>query len=230
MGHFCKHFERSNMLLKYVFCVLLFVASIYAQSPVPLIIDTDASFDVDDVVAICMAHALMDKGEADIKAIVHDAGYPRAIGAVSVLNTYYGRQDIPLGAYKGDFGKDPWGNWVRGAYVDDLVDNWPSPVKDSGDVPDAVSVYRKVLSEAEDRSIVISSIGFVTNIAALLRSGPDEFSDMNGFELVQAKVKTIAWQGGWYPPLHGWGAATYNWNCGEGFSDTDGCRRDYAYA
>ena len=29
----------------------------------PLIIDTDASFDVDDVVAICMAHALMDNGE-----------------------------------------------------------------------------------------------------------------------------------------------------------------------
>ena len=34
-----------------------------AESAVPLIIDTDASFDVDDVVAICMAHALMDNGE-----------------------------------------------------------------------------------------------------------------------------------------------------------------------
>ena len=34
-----------------------------AKSAVPLIIDTDASFDVDDVVAICMAHALMDNGE-----------------------------------------------------------------------------------------------------------------------------------------------------------------------
>ena len=33
------------------------------ESAVPLIIDTDASFDVDDVVAICMAHALMDNGE-----------------------------------------------------------------------------------------------------------------------------------------------------------------------
>ena len=33
---------------------------------VPLIIDTDASFDVDDVVAICMAHALMDNGEVFI--------------------------------------------------------------------------------------------------------------------------------------------------------------------
>ena len=36
---------------------------------VPLIIDTDASFDVDDVVAVCMAHALMDRGEVDIKVM-----------------------------------------------------------------------------------------------------------------------------------------------------------------
>ena len=38
-----------------------------SESAVPLIIDTDASFDVDDVVAICMAHALMDNGEVGSK-------------------------------------------------------------------------------------------------------------------------------------------------------------------
>ena len=65
-----------------------------------MIIDTDASFDVDDVVAVCMAHALMDRGEVDIKAIVHDAGIPEGIGAMSVLNHYYGHDDILLGAYK----------------------------------------------------------------------------------------------------------------------------------
>ena len=43
---------------------------------VPLIIDTDASFDVDDVLAICMAHALERRGEAHILAIMHDAGIP----------------------------------------------------------------------------------------------------------------------------------------------------------
>merc|ERR1719264_2372685 len=122
--------------------LLLLLQVFSAESAVPLIIDTDASFDVDDVVAICMAHALMDNGEVDIKAIVHDAGIPEGIGAISVLNTYYGREYIPLGAYKGDFGKSPGGGWVRGAYIDDLVNNWYSPVKDSGDVPDAVSVYR----------------------------------------------------------------------------------------
>ena len=101
---------------------------------VPLIIDTDASFDVDDVVAICLAHALADRGEAEILAIVHDAGIPEGIGAVSVLNHYYGRDEILLGAYKGDFGKDFNGNWVRGHYVDHLVNNWDSPVKDSSQV------------------------------------------------------------------------------------------------
>ena len=45
-------------------CVL-----VVSGGQVPLIIDTDASFDVDDVVAICMAHALMDAGEVEIKVM-----------------------------------------------------------------------------------------------------------------------------------------------------------------
>ena len=32
-------------------------------------------------------------------------------------------------------------------------------------VMEAVEAYRKVLSEAEDRSVVISAIGFATNLA-----------------------------------------------------------------
>ena len=189
-----------------------------------MIIDTDASFDVDDVVAICLAHALQDRGEAEIRAIVHDAGIPEGIGAVSVLNHFYGRDDILLGAYKGNFGKDPNNNgWVRGAYVDDLVNNWDSPIRDSSQVMEATEVYRKVLSEAEDNSIVISSIGFVTNIANLLQSQPDQYSALNGYDLVAQKVKTVVWQGGWYPPIHGWGHETYNWDCGRGFYNTDGC-------
>ena len=216
-----------------VFLSLLVLSLFQLGRPagVPLIIDTDASFDVDDVVAICMAHALMDRGEVDIKAIVHDAGIPEGIGAISVLNTFYGRENIPLGAYKGDFGRTPNGDdWVRGWYVDDLVDNYPSPVKGSWQVPDAVEVYRMVLASAEDRSIVISSIGFVTNIADLLRSGPDNYSELNGYDLVEAKVKTIVWQGGWYPPMHGFGAETYNWDCGRGFYDTNGCDGESGYA
>lgn len=68
---------------------------------VPLIIDTDMSFDVDDVGAICIAHAMMDRGEAKLLAVVHSSGYPEGIGAASVLNNWYRHHDVRLGAYKG---------------------------------------------------------------------------------------------------------------------------------
>ena len=71
----------------------------------PLIVDTDMSFDVDDVGALCMAHALHDLGEASLLAVMHNSGYPQGIGAASVLAHYYGHDDIPLGAYQGEFGK-----------------------------------------------------------------------------------------------------------------------------
>ena len=53
---------------------------------------------------------------------------------------------------------------------------------------------------------------------------------MNGNDLVAAKVKTVVWQGGWYPPIHGWGHHTYNWDCGAGFYNTDGCNGASEYA
>ena len=94
----------------------------------------------------------------------------------------------------------------------------------------AVDAYRKVLSEAADHSVVISAIGFATNLRDLLQSEADEYSSLSGYDLVAAKVKTVVWQGGWYPPMHGWGAHTYNWDCGQGFYNTDGCNGASEYA
>ena len=54
--------------------------------PVPLIFDTDMSIDVDDVGALCVIHALQDRGEAELLAVVHGTGLPAGIGAVSVVN------------------------------------------------------------------------------------------------------------------------------------------------
>ena len=35
---------------------------------------------------------------------MHNVGYPKAVGAVSVINHYFGRDNITLGAFKGNFG------------------------------------------------------------------------------------------------------------------------------
>ena len=174
---------------------------------------SDLSFDVDDVGAICIAHALTDLGEADLLAVVTDTGYPAAIGAASVLSEWYGHSShVRLGAYKGEPGRDAFGTdhaglWIkggngataRGAYVPRLVDHWPSPVKSASDVPDALDVYRDVLARAHDHSVAIAVVGFATNMARLLASGPDRHSSLSGQALVAKKVKTVVWQGGTRP-------------------------------
>ncbi len=181
-------------------------------TPVPLILDTDMSFDVDDVGALCLAHALADRNEVTLLATVHDAGVPAGVGAISVINDYYGRSSVPLGAFKGRFGRKPWepDYWNDGPYISDLVGRFPSHVQDSSQSPDAVQTYRRVLASAANSSVVIVAIGFTTNLAALLRSPPDEDSPLNGSSLVARKVRRVVYQGGWYPG----GGRTFNWDCG----------------
>ena len=58
----------------------------FTAAPVPLIIDTDigggACKDVDDVMAICIANALADKGEAELLAVVQNTSPEQCAGWV----------------------------------------------------------------------------------------------------------------------------------------------------
>ena len=56
-----------------LFVISTTIVSEFSTAQVQLIIDTDASFDVDNVVAICLAHSLADLGEVDILGIFHNA-------------------------------------------------------------------------------------------------------------------------------------------------------------
>eukprot|EP00443_Scrippsiella_acuminata_P022516 CAMPEP_0115177432 /NCGR_PEP_ID=MMETSP0270-20121206/5379_1 /TAXON_ID=71861 /ORGANISM="Scrippsiella trochoidea, Strain CCMP3099" /LENGTH=428 /DNA_ID=CAMNT_0002590357 /DNA_START=33 /DNA_END=1321 /DNA_ORIENTATION=- len=194
------------------------------------------STDVDDVVAICMANELTRRGEANLIGIVHDTGLLEGVGAVSVINHFYGNDEIALGAFMGTFDNGSEilanGNWqstggvdegqstartTEGPYVKNLVRDFPSPVKNYSQVPDAVSVYRNLLASQPDHSVVLASIGFLTNLENLLRSRPDEISSLSGVELVSAKVKRIVVMGGSYPnSSHLFGSVEHEWNFGGG--------------
>lgn len=65
-----------------------------------------------------------------------------------------------------------------------------------------VELYRQLLNEAADHSMKIISIGFLTNLAALLRSEPDGTSSMSGSDLISAKTSELVVMGGYYPS--GW--------------------------
>jgi hypothetical protein len=60
-------------------------------------------------------------------------------------------------------------------------------------------VYRKILSEQPDTSVVICTIGFFSNLRDLLQSGADEYSDLSGKELVAKKVKRLVSMAGLFP-------------------------------
>jgi hypothetical protein len=170
------------------------VAVMGVGSPPRLIIDTDMSGDCDDVGAVCLAHALQMRGEAKLLAVVHNTGLDSGVGAISAINTFYGQPNLPVGAYKGQFNRG-----MRGPYVDDLVRRFPARLHNASAAPEALTVYRQALATSPDASVWISSIGFTTNLEALLRSGPDAESPLSGAELVAQKVKGLAWMGGRYP-------------------------------
>jgi hypothetical protein len=171
-------------------------------TPVKLIIDTDIGgggcHDVDDVGAICIANALADNGEAELLAVVQNTQPPACAGTISVLNSHYGRgASVPIGAYQKADGIPPGPPGVNPAlgpcqplpYVPLLTEHFASPIKNTSEVPSSVDVYRAVLAAQPERSVAISSIGLATNLAALLRSGPDRFSALTGRELLARKVR-----------------------------------------
>jgi inosine-uridine nucleoside N-ribohydrolase len=81
-------------------------------------------------------------------------------------------------------------------------------VRSRDDAPEAVTLYRQVLSSQPDGSATIVAIGWLTNLAELLQSSPDHHSPLTGTELVAAKVRELVTMGGVWPNTIG--QADYN--------------------
>lgn len=174
---------------------LLFVNGQSKQQPVPIIFDSDMGPDYDDIGAIALLHALADSGQVKILATIASTKYEGVAGVFSVMNTYFNRPGIPIAVPKGEaLTLRDWQHWS-----DSLLANYPHSIKKNDEVPDAVPLYRKILAAHPDKSVSIVTVGFLTNLANLLQSGPDEFSSLSGKELVQKKVKTLISMAGRFP-------------------------------
>lgn len=165
---------------------------------VPIIFDTDLGYDCDDAGALAVLHALADRGEANILATMTVVGDPHSAGALDVINTYYGRPDIPVGAYQGERWADARPYWYGSAtdFLTPLVTEYKSDVKHKDSVPDAVQLYRKTLAAQPDNSVTVVAVGFSLNLANLLASAPDALSPLDGRALVARKVKRLVYMGG----------------------------------
>lgn len=162
-----------------------------------VVIDTDIQDDVDDVGALAVAHGLVTAGEAELIGIAVNTTSRWGAGAAAAVNTWYGRPEIPIGVRRpldDGVSTDP-----ARSYADVLAQQFPHPVGDGSDLPDAVALYRRLLAGAGEHSVTIVSIGFLTNLADLLSSRPDAFSDLSGTDLVAAKVDRLVVMGGTFP-------------------------------
>ena len=145
-----------------------------------IILDTDMTFDVDDVGALAVLHALADAGQATILAVNFNEVHKNGASAIDAINTFYGRSDIPVGVYRGPFA-DPDGS----RYLDHVAAFPHGLTYDLA--PDALDVYRRVLRGQPDQSVTIVSVGFLNNLADLLRAEAD---------LVANKVAQLVVMGG----------------------------------
>jgi hypothetical protein len=68
-----------------------------AAPPVRLVFDTDMAEDVDDVGALAVIHALADRGECELLAVMICARNEFVGPCADAINTWYGRPDIPIG-------------------------------------------------------------------------------------------------------------------------------------
>ncbi len=166
--------------------------------PVQMILDSDFGSSTDDLFAIMMLHQYIEQGAVELKGVIVDREGEKNAQLVDVFNTYYGHPDIPIGLER---------NGVKNARcfipyngIVDLKDAEGRPLfkrtyPDHG-FPDGYKLYRQLLSRAEDKSIVIVAIGFVTTLYQLFQSGGDEYSPLSGLELFEQKVKAVYIQAG----------------------------------
>jgi len=174
-----------------------------AEPPVNIIFDTDVDHDCDDIGALFILHGAVERGEAKLLATIGCTSTDGIAPTLDAINTWFGRPEIPVGTLKDSDFIDHRG------FAAELLRRYPKTFASGKDYPDAVKVYRKVLAEQLDGSVVVLAVGPLRNLANLLKSLPDDLSPLDGQALIAKKVKRLDIMGGNYPPSN---AKEAEWN------------------
>lgn len=183
--------------------IILFAGCTSTSDPVKIIFDTDFGGDADDLGALAMLHNFVENDECDLLGVMVWTTEASAVPAIDAVNRYYSHPDIPVGVRKDKMFTAAWN------YSKSIADQFPHEL-DFNKAAEATSLYRKILSENEDQSIVVVTVGPLMNIKNLIKSGPDEHSKLTGVELIKRKVKEFVIMGGNFPE----GKNEWNFNGG----------------
>ena len=181
-----------------------------------VILEDDWPVDVDDIAAVDFALELMDQGYINVLATPF-AGYSYsnqlAVPMIDAICRYYGHPDI-LQCGSGlitDGSGTPSALWYPGPFPfeSDIVTNGSSAYPDSTNYPTALSTYRWLLENSPSNSVTIVLGGPPANLWDLWRSPPDQYSPMNGADLIRSRVSEIVMALGTFPTNPPVGAPDY---------------------
>jgi hypothetical protein len=165
-----------------------------SSRPVAIIFDTDMDSDCDDAAALAMLHALADRGEVRILATTVSSKHAWAVPCTDAINTYFGRPALPIGAPKGAGPREQGSKYAK-----QIAAEFPHDLRTTSEAPDATEIYRKVLAAEPDGSVVIVTVGDLTNLRYLIESKADAISPLDGIALVRKKVRQWVCMGSRYP-------------------------------
>jgi hypothetical protein len=132
---------------------------------------------------------MADDGEVTLLGVAVSSHHAWSASCTDAINTWYGRPDIPIGAPKGKAAQS------QSKFAKVIAERFPHDLKSAADAEDAVKLYRRLLLAAPDRSVVIVTVGDLTNISDLLKS-PATTTEPDGIALVNAKVAQWVCMGG----------------------------------
>jgi len=196
---------KTNVLL-----LVLFLCTHISFTQKKVILDTDPSFDPDDVGCMAMLQTMATQGECDILAVVNSTNQKESALCISAINQFYNRPGIPVGDY---MGYDQKIDATEQTYDFHIAKDYPRPLKKWEDTLDGVKLYREILESAQDSSITIIVVGTMHNLYGLLKSTPDGISSKSGKQLVEEKVALVATMGGNFLNNSGWDRT--NWGGAE---------------
>ena len=165
------------------------------SEPIKVIFETDMGNDIDDALALDMLYKFADQNKMEIVAINVNKNNKYAPLFIDLMNNWYGHPDIPIGTVIN--GADSGGearNFTQAAWEHQVGGKqaFPGTVPESNKYPDAVDLYREVLTKQADNTVTVISVGFSTNLARLLESSSDDISELSGKDLVKEKVKLLS--------------------------------------
>jgi len=163
-----------------------------------VILDTDLGSDVDDVGAVALANIFHNQKRINLLAVTHTTSGQYGPIICESINEYYGNSDIEVGVYKGPcFMKDE----LPDSYPEATFRAFPHKHDDPSQLPDSIEILRKKLSENEHVTLIF--IGQLLNLANLMKSKADKYSNMSGEELINKKVDAVYIMGGKFPSITG---------------------------